>query len=330
MPAMSESSELHFSRFAIHETPYCVWEFDLPAKNREFLEQLDPDYFFYQAETHHRNLSKEDPTRQRAAIALRLSYGHALETLFALLGAVIQAPDCPLGYVTLYRPSELQHVIRRIGRMPVLTKLDVPLTWESLAALIFENTLPEGREALEKASARAWARFAADFVDLELTREYNTLKHGLRARFGGFHLKVGIEPSFGVPPPEDEMRTLSGSEFGTASFVMEKVDNLKLHRQVVQVNTNWNPENMVAGVGILVASMHNVIAWLRRFNGERGPMLGRAPEDLIAFELPWRNRPATIRFQTGPDLREEDIDVLTSEEILAVYQNGPRPKPNEQ
>ena len=69
--------------FAVDETPYCVWEEDLRERNLRFVESIDYRYFEYIATTHAANLEGED--QQRAAIALRTGYHHALETFFTLL-----------------------------------------------------------------------------------------------------------------------------------------------------------------------------------------------------------------------------------------------------
>jgi hypothetical protein len=59
---------------------------------------MDTRYFQYQAETHGKNLDGEN--RQRAAVALRTSYYHGLETLFMLIFAVWQSPHCIVGWLS--------------------------------------------------------------------------------------------------------------------------------------------------------------------------------------------------------------------------------------
>jgi len=69
------------------------------------LRSLDADYFTFQGRQFARSLETEDA--QRAAVALRSAYSHALETFFALLFAAIQAPDCVPAWLALYQPAEL-------------------------------------------------------------------------------------------------------------------------------------------------------------------------------------------------------------------------------
>src|SRR5262249_30177507 len=84
-------------RFAINEEPHCIWGYDLHDRNEEFLRSLDPRFFEYAAKSYQALSEGEDS--MRAAMALRSAYSHGLETMFALLCAVVQAPDCVYGWV---------------------------------------------------------------------------------------------------------------------------------------------------------------------------------------------------------------------------------------
>lgn len=77
------------SIYVVNKEPYCIWEVDIKERNKEFLNGIDPEYFYYLAELH---AGADD--EKRAAIALRSTLHHAMETMFSLLGAYIQAPDC--------------------------------------------------------------------------------------------------------------------------------------------------------------------------------------------------------------------------------------------
>ena len=56
--------------FAVGDTPYCEWDWNLERRNREYLESLDPAYFEYVGHVNLANLEAEDPKdRQRAATA---------------------------------------------------------------------------------------------------------------------------------------------------------------------------------------------------------------------------------------------------------------------
>src|SRR5262249_14056086 len=95
--------------FVIDETPYVCWDWELKEKNLEFLRGIDSRYFQYVVESNIEHLEGED--KHRAALSIRLAYSHAIETLFALLGALVQAPTCPLGWLLSYR-KELPEIVR--------------------------------------------------------------------------------------------------------------------------------------------------------------------------------------------------------------------------
>src|SRR5688572_29868789 len=110
---MTDSSieTMEWRSFAVGDRAACMWGVELSAQNDRFLTGIDPSFFNYLVETHVPLL--DGPNRQRAALAIRTTYSHALETFFALLLAAIQAPHCPLGWVMRYRPGELAWLARR-------------------------------------------------------------------------------------------------------------------------------------------------------------------------------------------------------------------------
>jgi hypothetical protein len=319
---MSEPTqqELEYSRFAINDRPYCVWDYDLRAKNLGFLRQVQPDFFTYQADVHSAQLETESH-RQFAAVALRGCYSHALETFFALLCAAVQAPDCPVGYVTLYRDTDLVSVVRRISaRRRVLAKIDIADGWDTVSRQInmFSSEL-QGRANVTHSFARLWARLAIEYVDAGCRAEYNTMKHGFRAALGGFSTGVAKEHQYGVAPPSNEMRMLSGSEFGTTTFTLSPIPEAKHHFSVGETSRNWFPQNLAAGIRLLTMSMVNVIAWLRFQSGDEGDLRGRVPERDEMFDAPWSRRATVERFGTTSGLSRDDIDSLATSDILAVY-----------
>jgi len=93
-------------KFVVYDTPHACWDLELRRKNLEFLEGIDAEYFRYVAEMNVTHL--ESDNKHRAALALRLAYSQGLETLFALLGARIQAPHCVIGWMLAYENKELQ------------------------------------------------------------------------------------------------------------------------------------------------------------------------------------------------------------------------------
>src|SRR5690349_21028069 len=89
--------DIYYVPFVVNEKPFCVWEWDLPQRNLDFIGSLDAEYFEYVAKISARELEGEDC--QRAAVTIRAAYSHGLETLFALLFAALQAPACMVGWI---------------------------------------------------------------------------------------------------------------------------------------------------------------------------------------------------------------------------------------
>ena len=195
-------SGLQYSRFAIGDRPYCVWDPELAAKNLRFIEQLDPAFFGYQADAHAAALESEE--RQRAAIALRIAYSHGLETFFSLVAASVQASDCVVGYLTNCWPKQVRGVISKIGHgANMYSKVgDISRSWDRLSSAVnvFALDDPARTAVLASLFARLWARFAHDFLDVPMRSEYNSLKHGLRAAFGAFHWRLGKNPPMELLP----------------------------------------------------------------------------------------------------------------------------------
>ncbi len=106
----------------VNDEPYCIWEVDLEKRNLEFIEGIDVDYFEYLLNLH---LNAED--EKRAAIALRITLHHAVETFFSLLGAYIQAPDCAYAWVAKCHTEELRSLIKKVvdGDQKTFTKLNI-------------------------------------------------------------------------------------------------------------------------------------------------------------------------------------------------------------
>ena len=187
------------SVFLVNDEPYCLWGFDLPKRNDEFLRGLDAGYFEYCLNAY---LATED--EQRASVALRTTLHHALETLFSLLGAYVQAPDCPYAWIAKCSTSELREFVQRAsqGYSTTFTKLNISsVSWPFIAEAIFATYLPETEKQKRTAAcfSKVWSHFAQDFQNANYVDEYNSLKHGFRVKRGGFSLAIGKEPSYGVP-----------------------------------------------------------------------------------------------------------------------------------
>src|SRR5260370_15870149 len=267
--------QIRYAPFRVLDTPYCVWGWDLKYQTLQFLDSLDHQYYDYIAKTHIEHLEGEHASR--AATALRAAYLHGLETFFYLLGAAVQSPGCLAGWVHRARPYQVRGLVRQIDskQNPHCRLPASPVTWHSLAKLVHSNLAkPEDRkQEIHEAFGGLWQRLASDFLEDLFLAEYNSFKHGFRARAGGFVLQAGIEPSYCVSPRESDMQTMGGSQFGASFFVIEQIEGSPVaakvdrHSQLVLQNLNWRPEAMVQALQALSMSVNNLVSFLKIISG---------------------------------------------------------------
>ena len=317
--------------FLVDETPYCVWEWDLVKRNLEFLEQIDPKYFEYIAQTHFAEIQGEHA--QRAAIALRTNYHQALETFFVLLFAAFQAPDCALAYVQKCTAGQLRRMIRKVqkgGRDLFKKQKLVYLTWRTISDTInlFSYKDDKRTKKTKELFATLWGRFGHAYLDDTSSKEYNSIKHGFRIHAGGFTLAVGIEHKYGVPPPKEEMKVIGGSKFGTSFFAAEAIAGVtekKYDRnfRVRRHSINWNPENIFHALQLLAMSIQNVISYLKIVNGVDPKTLPfTRPQSSEYFEEPFKRSVGVLNIAIDHTVSKEVTTLLTRDQILERLKVG--------
>jgi hypothetical protein len=329
------TQQLQYVKFVIDETPHCLWDWNLKRHTLNFLDTVDPEYFGYIAEVHRESLSGDQ--QQRAALAIRTAYSQGLEALFAFLGATIQAPDCPHGWLARYWPHELRALTRKIQQhRAVLSRFDLkPVSWESISTAVHLFSLEdkEMETRIKRLFGQLWARFAGDFLNEKARQEYNGIKHGFRIKPGGFRLAVGLEAQPGVPAPPERMVTIGQSNFGSSFFIAERIYDNKIHFRMRRFSRNWNPENIVHGLHLISMSLSNIVSFLRHYNHGTGEMQFVWPEDEGLFDEPWK-RSVGIAVMGHPELNIEEapiekyVEKFNKEEILSVYKRVRESKEN--
>lgn len=322
MDDIQDQKYIHYMPFVVDETPRCMWDWDIAQHNRDFINSIDPTYFQHLADVHAGLL--EGDQKQYAATTLRAGYSQGLETLFALLCALVQAPSCMIGWVLQYRHEDLFSVTRKIhNHQPVLSKLSLsPVTWDTLAAMI--HHLPEEdkeHQWVPGAFGRLWHGLAADFLNEQMSAEYNSIKHGLRLHMGGFYFALGLEETPGVPAPPENMRVMDNSVFGSSFYVTEKLHDARNFR-VKRMSRNWKPEKYVYALQLIASSIANILAFLKVQGGaDPSEVKLTCPAEESMFEEPWKYRSAWESFNMNSIIRPEHIKPLTKEEILAEYKS---------
>lgn len=308
------------SIFLVNDEPYCLWALDLPAQSAEFLKGLDSDYFEYCLHVH---MAAEH--EQRASIAIRTNFHHSLETLFSLIGAYVQAPDCPYAWIAKCTNTDLRAVVQRIGKgdSQLFTKLkNAPVTWSSIAHAVFDRYMPGTTRQTKTAElfASLWATLAHELTEQKQIDEYNALKHGFRVRRGGFGLTIGLEHEYGVSPPPDEMHLVGNSDFGATFFKLERIGTAKGNRSVRSRRTsiNWSIERLILLSQLAYFSINNVITALRIINCvPASECRFLRPEEDDDFVKPWQYSTGVTNMTVDPLVDESNTRAVTKKELLA-------------
>lgn len=296
----------------------------MKARDLEFLNMLDPAYFDHVSITMGNLLASNDEEAQYAAIALRTAYSHSLETLFALIGAAIQAHQCVAAWLVKYKNSELEQLVRKLDAgMPVYSRLTItPLTWHNLAEILspVDHKNAEKNEWIRRGFGKLWRRLAKEFLAQETSEEYNSIKHGLRISQRGFSAAFGLETISGQPAPSENMRMLANSKFGNTYHVAQKLHDGRNFR-LMEKSYNWNPYKYVYALQLISMSVKNVISTLKTWHGiEASSIQYHNPTDEAAFNLPWSQlQPGLTSFNVNPIIEESWIEPMSKEDILASY-----------
>ncbi len=324
--------DIQYRVFAVGKTSHCAWGWDLDERNREFIKQIDPEYFEYLCHTHVEHADGDNS--QRAAIALRSGYHLALETLFSLMGAVLQAPDCVPGWILKASTSDIRDVTSQLmnDKMQLCIKWNqVPnsVGFNDLAKLVFQHTgwaSEDGGSTIDE-FGDLWGRLAHDFLDSYSIREYNSIKHGFRARSGGFGIRVGLEEEYGVPCPPEKMKDLGGSQFGTSFFSAELLQgapkmrsdpNFMLRRHSI----NWLPENNAGRLWLAVMSLQNIKSFLLCSAGaEPKTVKFYRPENSTDFSAPWQKTPGVLSTSFDLVVSEQNIRRLQRTELDSILKS---------
>ncbi len=307
---------------------FCYWDYEteMKRKNIEFIKSIDTSYFTYQADVHSEKLETEH--NSSASLALRSAYVHGLETLFSLIAGLIQAPLHLHFWSSKYQINELREIVKSLN----YNYLDVDIyktkngifDWNSVAEIVFMkcNNDAEILKSDKEQFAQLWQRFGYDFCDEDIQTEYNSVKHGFRAKQGGFGIEFGIEDAAGAPVPQGSMiyrGTKCGSSFYVPKLMLLKAhDNNTRNLEIIHKSLAWDPENIYYGLHHIAFSIDNIKSALLIINGIDPTTVDfKRFLDYRAFNLPWEISTGIIAMEsfrpTPPYGRIEKL--LTKEEI---------------
>jgi hypothetical protein len=306
--------------YFVNNQPQVSWAWDLKERNIDFLRAIDPGYYVHVRKHEAPILEGAGHEAQYAAASIRIAHAQAVETLFALLGALAQAPCCPIGWMLAYSNSDLREVTEALISIQGLvdeSAWEPGMTLGKLAKLVFSRTgWPEEKVASTSASfARMWKHWATDILDMHKVAEYNSFKHGSRVALGGHTIGIGQERAPGLAASAESMVTMGGSAIGTSFYTPIALAG-KLHQYPRRRSHNWSATALVAGLELLAMSIQSVTACLRIIGGDNpGECQFQIPEDLAAYNLPFVQVGGVTSSSFDLELSAENIEPLTKDQV---------------
>jgi hypothetical protein len=191
-----------------------------------------------------------------------------------------------------YTLGDLRPLLRELnsGHVNFFHKhiLEKELTWNRLSERVhaYSNKDPERVKETTSLFAQLWQRLSHTYLDEEVINEYNSIKHGYRARSGGFTLAVGIEEQYGVPAPPENMRLVGGSKFGSSFFVAEVIQGESKMKEDPNFKTrrhslNWDAEAMAHALKLISVSINNIKSYLLILNGIKPEQLNSTADMIL-------------------------------------------------
>ena len=204
-----------------------------------------------------------------------------------------------VGWFEKYQVKQIRHLVSRIssGGEPTPNKLILKkVTWETFSSKVnrFSYADQDKLKETHQLFARLWRHLAHEFLEEVNSKEYNHIKHGARAKSGGCLLRVGKEHEEGISPPDEEMATVGGSQFGTSFFMAERVQDAPLvkpdpHFRLKQRTVNWDPESLAHALCLVALSIQNILSYLKIVNGvDPREVKFTRPAENDYFEQPWK------------------------------------------
>lgn len=310
---LTQEIPIEYARFAILERPICIWDPTIDSRNLRFLKAFDADFFCLRERAWS---GQKDEHPLKSAIALRIDFGMALETLFAVLGAVVQAPHCVFGWLSLYRNEELLEIVDRLRKgnsFPGLSPFRHP-TFEGIAKAILLPVAATDSlmyERLVDELSKTWRHFAHVFCDPIKSAEYNSLKHGFRVQATPFQMTVRRTDT-------GDVALHANVEAGIAFMGLKKNPDRRFDFSISNHTLALEPEAYAASLELVAVSVHNAIMYARfRCQEEPDNLKLRLPTDWETFTRARSHKEPVQSFNFGGTTTPDTY--FTAEEILSIY-----------
>lgn len=302
------------------------WDTDAVGTNERFLSDIDPEYFLEVASC--LMAKHEEDKSPRAALGIRQMYHHSLECMFSMACSLVQAHNYPIGWMLSYTNSQLRETVDAIshGRpIPVRLGLDEP-RWSGLLISLLrrlDRSAPGTHAPALAENALTLSTLARDLVSDVYADEYNSIKHGLRLRSGGFTLRFGLEEEPGKPAPEEAMELVAHSETGT-SYYKRLPFEIKGQYRISSRCLNWDVETVLY-------RLHFASVWMANFRALLLMMVCNRKEVSLKFvDTEWceagRRAPAVDNLNMTGGYSVDDQSVARNLDPTDPHCLWPRPR----
>lgn len=323
--------------FCVIERPYVLWSGGLVSERERFLTSIDTGFYdrwvhlLVQPPSDGDNDDSEEAERSDHSSLIRLLWHHGIETLLMLVGAFMQAPGAPHAYFTKCKNEDVVELAASLVQEKPLRYVRLKydhFTILGLLALIHEGAPWAGGEQTLEHFRLALVDMLMDYTMPQSRWEYNGIKHGLRARHGRFLVRVGIEETYGVAPPEESFGTLGYSESSSSFYVPKLISGATKQQSRVNfaldnVAVPWSLDRVLCDLRIVSMLANNVVSALKRINGAP---LGTCRFIRIAEQEWWDfyqgARLSGVKSSSFGVEAQTDGDMPAAEDVYRSYESG--------
>lgn len=241
----------------VNDNPYVLWDKEIKENNKIYLNSIDSEYFDFIL-----NLVEGQQDENRISLLLRSTFYHSLEMMFSLLCALIQSPLSAYAWIPKCDNNSLRKIITRINNQENTLHCEHPnistISWYSISSIIFYSK----DDTIKKEFAHILELLANELINEKNIDEYNSIKHGLRVRKGGFHVSL-----FNETNPNTKYK-IGGSKFGTSWYKIKKLKKDTEDRSFFSQKNhlNWSLERTNALTQVISVLIYNVTSALKAYN----------------------------------------------------------------
>jgi hypothetical protein len=269
--------------FYVGKKIYYVWDDNPEQTTLSFLEDYDINYYRDVLLLLIKSLqeSTDNKSDSRLATLLKLNYHQSLEALFSLVGALIQAPYYPQGWLEKYKNESLLELMKAIKNGQDDLNNILGMEFVSVGSLVNYIYNPvEGAWGNDYISnvKTIFNNLLSKFININESNEYNRIKHGFRISQGGFSVAVSSERQYGVPDGSVPI-IIGQSDFGCRYIILNQHKEAKNNLFLTKQSTNWSLEEVILDLDSICHFINNIISIMRRLNG------------VDVSQLPWTRPP---------------------------------------